>query len=173
MRCLWLTLADPDPATNGQFLYSGALIQALASAGAELDVVGLLRPGGGRRHGEGEGNIRWGRGEDGRVPGWAAALSALPYMTRRTRTREMRCVISDLMASIDDPWDVVVFDSLAMAWALIPVLKRYAGLASKPAVVYLAQNHEASLAPRVAAIHPRWIKRQLHRIDAQKVGWLE
>ena len=26
MRCLWLTLADPTPAHNGQFLYSGGLI---------------------------------------------------------------------------------------------------------------------------------------------------
>ena len=33
MQCLWLTLADPDPATNGQLIYSKGLIEA-ASSGA-------------------------------------------------------------------------------------------------------------------------------------------
>ena len=45
MRCLWSTLADPEPKANGQLLYSGGLIQAMASGGAELLVVGLNRHG--------------------------------------------------------------------------------------------------------------------------------
>jgi hypothetical protein len=32
MQCLWLTLADPDPATNGQLIYSKGLIDAGCSA---------------------------------------------------------------------------------------------------------------------------------------------
>ena len=44
MRCLWLTLADPDPAHNGQYIYSAGLINAVAAAGVELVVLGLKRP---------------------------------------------------------------------------------------------------------------------------------
>ena len=44
MHCLWLTLADPDPATNGQLIYSKGLIEAARDAGATLRVIGLARP---------------------------------------------------------------------------------------------------------------------------------
>jgi polysaccharide biosynthesis protein PslH len=44
MRCLWLTLADPEPATNGQLIYSRGLIEATRRGGADLCVVGLVRP---------------------------------------------------------------------------------------------------------------------------------
>ena len=43
MQCLWLTLADPDPATNGQLIYSKGLIEAARDAGAMLRVLGLAR----------------------------------------------------------------------------------------------------------------------------------
>ena len=63
MQCLWLTLADPDPATNGQLIYSEGLIRAARHAGASLCVVGLaaartrrpvdaVRPGMAARRGE-------------------------------------------------------------------------------------------------------------------------
>jgi len=44
MQCLWLTLADPEPATNGQLIYSKGLIEAACRAGASLTVIGLARP---------------------------------------------------------------------------------------------------------------------------------
>src|SRR5690348_12715431 len=43
MDCLWITLADPKPATNGQLIYSEGLIEAARGAGASLCVVGLRR----------------------------------------------------------------------------------------------------------------------------------
>ncbi len=43
MDCLWITLADPDPATNGQLIYSKGLIEALHAAGASLCVMGISR----------------------------------------------------------------------------------------------------------------------------------
>jgi hypothetical protein len=43
MRLLWLTLADPDPPTNGQLIYSKGLILSAVAAGAELNVIGLSR----------------------------------------------------------------------------------------------------------------------------------
>src|SRR5260370_9129346 len=44
MDCLWLTLADPEPAINGQLIYSKGLIEAVQHAGAALCVLGLSRP---------------------------------------------------------------------------------------------------------------------------------
>ena len=34
MRCLWLTLADPEPQHNGQYVYSGGLIDSVAATGS-------------------------------------------------------------------------------------------------------------------------------------------
>src|SRR3979411_2157894 len=42
-RCLWLTLADPEPRHNGQYVYSGGLIDAVAEAGGTAEVLGLGR----------------------------------------------------------------------------------------------------------------------------------
>src|SRR5215475_10232580 len=43
VRCLWLTLADPEPRYNGQFIYSGGLIDSVAQAGGDVEVLGLGR----------------------------------------------------------------------------------------------------------------------------------
>src|SRR3546814_13962896 len=40
---LWLTLADPEPRHNGQFIYSGGLIDAMIETGARIDILGLAR----------------------------------------------------------------------------------------------------------------------------------
>ncbi len=55
MNCLWLTLADPEPAINGQFLYSAGLISSVAKAGTKLMVLGLERSADAphRRHADG------------------------------------------------------------------------------------------------------------------------
>ena len=44
MRCLWLTLADPEPRHNGQYVYSGGLIDSVAATGSAIEVLGLRRP---------------------------------------------------------------------------------------------------------------------------------
>ena len=51
MRCLWLTLADPEPRHNGQYVYSGGLIDSVAAAGSEIEVLGLRRPDSQRSNG--------------------------------------------------------------------------------------------------------------------------
>ena len=75
MRSLWLTLADPHPATNGQFLYSSGLIQAVASAVMEVHAVGLGRLGAQHRNGQQRGGIRWWLAEHEGRSKWAALLS--------------------------------------------------------------------------------------------------
>src|SRR5215471_6406909 len=43
VRCLWVTMADPEPRHNGQYVYSGGLIDSLAGAGGHVEVLGLSR----------------------------------------------------------------------------------------------------------------------------------
>src|SRR4051812_14101971 len=51
VRCLWLTLADPEPRHNGQYIYSGGLIDSVAATGSEIEVLGLRRPDSPRSNG--------------------------------------------------------------------------------------------------------------------------
>jgi len=174
MRCLWLTLAEPDPPTNGQFLYSGALIRSLALCGARIDVVGFQRCGGTRVHGLQEGSVRWWLAEDSAFSGRKSLTSPLPYVACRMQRPTMRKMVDRLLAeSSPDDWDAVIFDSLGPAWALQRLLDYFEGARHRPLFVYLAQNHEASLAPQVASIHPSAMKRYSYALDALKVGWLE
>ena len=46
MRCLWITLTDPDPALDGQHIYSGGLIRSLAAAGVDVTVLAMSRADG-------------------------------------------------------------------------------------------------------------------------------
>src|SRR3546814_3903507 len=38
-----ISLADPEPRHNGQFIYSGGLIDAMIETGARIDILGLAR----------------------------------------------------------------------------------------------------------------------------------
>lgn len=171
MRCLWLTLADPDPPTNGQFLYSSGLIRAIASTGTETHVVGLTRPEGRHRDGQREGNIRWWLAEHSLRSKWASLVSPLPHFANRTRTRSMQNVLYERLYY--DDWDIIVFDNYSTGWALRPVLKRYRATGRRPALVYIAHNHEETLATIVANWERHFLKRQVKRFDALKLGRLE
>ncbi|HLI10820.1 MAG TPA: glycosyltransferase [Alphaproteobacteria bacterium] len=171
MRCLWLTLADPDPPTNGQFLYSRGLIQATAAAGARLDVLALTRPGAARTDGAREDHIRWWIGAHRPRSRWACLASLFPQMAARTRTAEMRRKLRALLAKAN--WDAVIFDNLTTGWALRPVLARWPEARHRPKLVYIAHNHEESVAAKLVATEASWPKRQIKRLDAAKVAWLE
>ncbi len=171
MRSLWLTLADPDPATNGQFLYSSGLIQAAASAGMEVHAVGLGRLGAQHRNGQQRGGIRWWLAEHQGRSKWAALLSGQPQIAMRSKTRLMQRFVRELLAA--DRWDVIVFDSISVGWALSPVLRRYAPASRRPKLVYLSHNHEERVARNVAKMERKPPKRLIKRFDAFKVARLE
>src|SRR5690348_2194999 len=59
MRCLWLTLADPEPRHNGQYVYSGGLIDSVAATGSEIEVLGLRRPDSPRCNGARDEHVVW------------------------------------------------------------------------------------------------------------------
>jgi polysaccharide biosynthesis protein PslH len=172
MRCLWLTLADPDPPTNGQYLYSGGLIKALASAGGEVHVVALARPDGRRHHGLHERNIRWSLG--GHRPGskYRSLFSSMPIHVARTSTPAMRRLLRGKLAGLH--WDAVIFDSITPGWALRSVARHCSAAGDNaPVVGYVAHNHEGRLSAEVAKIESRWLKRWMRQLDAAKMRRVE
>lgn len=170
MKWLWLTLADPDPAENGQLLYSRGIIQALARAGVELDVIGLARPGGHHVDGEQTGTTHWWLAPHEPPSRWSALASELPAVGRRNFTPAMRDLIAGFIEQYG--WDAIVFDSIATGWALGALLRRYHGAACPP-LVYIAHNHEESVAEAITNAERNPVKRQLKRRDARKVLTLE
>ena len=177
MRCLWITLADPDPPRNGQFLYSRVLIEGVRLSDVELHVVGLARPRGLHRNGEYADGVhwwladhRWSADHQARSR-WVSLSSHLPQLAAQTCTPSMRRLVAERLR--EGPWDAIVFDSICAAWTLSMVQHHYAGATSRPKLVYLSHNHEETVArsiARTAGLGPkRWIK----EIDALKVARFE
>jgi polysaccharide biosynthesis protein PslH len=170
MKFLWFTLADPDPATNGQYLYSRGLIEGVAAAGVAVVAVGLARPEGLHRDGERTGNVVWRLAPHRPRSRWSGIVSRWPIVVSRTRTRELRAIVEALLA--DDSWDAIVIDSINLAWVIEPVLQRYKDNA-RPTLIYLSHNHETSVAARLARAEPRWLMRAPKHLDRLKMRWLE
>lgn len=177
MKCLWITLADPDPPRNGQFLYSRVLIHGLSSAGVDVHVVGLARPRGIHKNGQYAEGVHWWLAEhrwsaDHQASSrWISLLSRLPQISAQTFTPPMRCLIAERLK--DGPWDAIVFDSICAGWALSMVLSHYARAATRPKLVYLAHNHEESVARAIAKTARLGPKRWIRELDALKVARLE
>jgi polysaccharide biosynthesis protein PslH len=168
MDCLWITLADPVPATNGQLIYSEGLIRAAQSAGAELCVVGLARSEKPERPRD-EPGLVWRLGEEIGRPRWRRAVSALPEVAQRGLSPSMRRTLA--LALHERPWDAIVFDSICAGWAL-PAVLRYRAEGGPAKLVYLAHNHEITVARRIAdaARGPRRLYREW---DSFKVARFE
>ena len=83
MQCLWLTLADPEPATNGQLIYSKGLIEATCRAGASLAVIGLARPENPRAVGRSARGIDWRLADERRKSAGRRLLSRDPIAAQR------------------------------------------------------------------------------------------
>ena len=88
MHCLWLTLADPDPATNGQLIYSKGLIEAARDAGATLRVIGLARRENPRTVRDLLG-IDWRLADEEVQSPWRRLLSPVPVVAHRGNAPNM------------------------------------------------------------------------------------
>lgn len=170
MRCLWLTLANPEPRHNGQYVYSGGLIDAVTATGAQIEVLGLARLGDGSHHGRWDGSIRWWLAEPHPRPSWTSLLSHLPHIADRGWTPELRKMLAQRLEA--DRWDVIVFDGISAGWALGAVLRHYRH-GRRPKLVYVSHNHEASVRRGIARGQSHFLKRQAMRYDAAKAGILE
>src|SRR3954453_7985140 len=132
MRCLWLTLADPEPRHTGPYVYSGGLIDSVAATGSEIAVLGLRRPDSPPRHnGNGNGcdeHVVWslpGEPLDPLQSRWGSLASTLPHTAYRCRTAAMRQGLQELLEQ--GGWDGIVFDGISVGWALAPVQEFYDG----------------------------------------------
>ena len=167
MQCLWLTLADPDPAINGQLIYSKGLIESVAAAGARLTIVGLARP---------ESPVRLGSDKDWHLATYRKRsrmqnlLSPVPVVATRGYSEEMATTIEQLLRV--RRFDAVVFDSIVLGWALPMVQAWQAETGGRGKIVYLAHNHEISVARRVADAASA-ARRLVKELDAIKVRRLE
>ena len=168
MQCLWLTLADPEPATNGQLIYSKGLIEAACQAGASLTVIGLARPENPRASVDPHG-IDWRLVGERRKSVGRRLLSRDPNVAQRG-SPEMRRMLEHALA--ERSWDAVVFDSICAGWALRPVVRHRARSARPPRIVYIAHNHEVTVG-RCIADAAQGLRRLLKEIDFLKVIGLE
>jgi glycosyltransferase involved in cell wall biosynthesis len=169
MHCLWLTLADPDPATNGQLIYSKGLIDAVHAAGASLRVVGLARRERVRPPHDPTG-VDWRLADEPPRSSWRRLASALPVVAQRGDSPGMKRLVDEALA--ERPWDAVVFDSICSGWALGQIARHRRLCPRRPRVVYLAHNHEVTAARRIADA-ARGLRRIVKEIDRAKVGRLE
>ena len=134
MHCLWLTLADPDPATNGQLIYSKGLIEAARDAGATLRVIGLARRENPRSVCELLG-IDWRLADEQVQSPWRRLLSPVPVVAHRGNAPNMKRLLDQALA--ERSWDAIVFDSICSGWALGAVVRHRRQSLRPPRVVYL------------------------------------
>lgn len=171
MRCLWLTLSDPDPRHNGQFIYSGGLIDAMIANGAELHVLGLTRPESPVRPAGSDGDVHWWLAAHRPRSNLASLITPLPHVADRSRTPALERLLEQRLDQ--EVWDAVVFDGISAGWALATVLRHIPGRAKRPRLVYVSHNHEASLRREIAISHGDFLKRQVLQYDAMKAARLE
>lgn len=169
MHCLWLTLADPDPATNGQLIYSKGLIEAARDAGATLRVIGLAR----RESPRTVCNllaIDWRLADEQVQSPWRRLLSSVPGVAHRGNAPNMKRLLDQALA--ERTWDAIVFDSISSGWALGTVVRHCRQSLRPPRVVYLSHNHEVTVAHRIVKA-ARGLRRMSKAVDYLKVRRLE
>jgi glycosyltransferase involved in cell wall biosynthesis len=168
MRCLWITLANPDPAHNGQYVYSGGLIRSLAGAGADVVVLGLDRP---ESAGLRNAGVEWQLVSHKPRPQWSSVASPLPNIANRCCTPDMQTSLALLLAQRE--WEVIVFDGISAGWALAPVVDWQRRTGKRPRLVYISHNHEESLRRALAKEQSHPLKRVALHLDSLKVTRLE
>ena len=165
---LWLTLCDPNPRTNGQFIYSGGLISAVAKAGAQLTVLGLAREPS-DREAHAEDGIEWCLAADESVHALRRLASRFPSSALRTSVGEMRSLLKQQLRNA--AWDALVIDSINVAWA-VPHLVRYRRKQPAATIAYLAQNNETEVALEAVRVETGW-RRAIRLLQAAKTARLE
>lgn len=173
MRCLWITRVDPTPENSGELIYSAHLIRSFARAGADVTVLCLTHgdatPRGAGCDGDG---LRWWRIDRKQRPSWHSLLSPLPHVAHRCAVPAFRRQLVELLRA--EEWQLVVFDSLSVGWALPIALSSTTNNGRRPYLVYVSHNHEETTRAQVAANYSgSQIKRAVLRSDARKAALLE
>ncbi len=169
MDCLWLTLADPEPAINGQLIYSKGLIESVHRAGAALCVLGLsrLQESAPRRD---ESGLVWRLSEIKRTSRRQRLLSDKPEAALRSYSQQALGQLTQALTERN--WGAIVFDSICAGWALDTVVQHRLRSKRPPKLVYIAHNHEVTVARSIADAS-RGLRRLAREVDAFKVARLE
>ncbi|MBV8393406.1 MAG: glycosyltransferase [Alphaproteobacteria bacterium] len=169
MDCLWITLADPEPAVNGQLIYSQGLIAGVQAAGVQLCVVGRSRPDSPIERRDASG-LAWRLADGRRLARWRRLLSPLPEVAISGYSQALADCLFQALA--ERAWEVIVIDSICAGWALGTILQYRALSRRSPSLVHVAHNHETMVADRIvrSATGARWLHK---KIDAAKVARLE
>jgi glycosyltransferase involved in cell wall biosynthesis len=147
------------------------LIDAVAEAGSNIEVLALGRSEQGQTGCQRTGPVVWWLASAVPHSHWGSLASRLPHMAYRCCTTDMRGILDKLLKR--DSWDGIVFDGISTGWALPQVLDHYAGRDDRPRLMYISHNHEESVRAQIAEGQPLFLKRQAIRFDALKVSWLE
>lgn len=171
-RLLWLTWVDPQPERDGQRMYSGRLIDAVANTGAGVDVLCFASDG---RPDDGSEDARravFRTVAPASRPGWASLLSPLPNVAYRCAVPRMTAQLRTLLGLRQ--WRAVVLDGLASGWALSEL--HAAGIVDdhEVRVVHVSHNHEATTRGRIAENYDgNPVMKRVLRHDAAKAARLE
>lgn len=173
MRILWLTPVDPEPQRDGQRMYSGRLIDAVAKAGAQVDVICFESEHSAQRTRAVGDIVGWHTVKARRRPAWLSPLSSLPNVAYRHATPEM---MSHFIQALKTGfWDTIVFDSICSGWALSCIEKLQTAPGHRPQIIYVAHNHEESTRLMMAHHYDGWnpLKQAALFGDARKSARLE
>ena len=131
--CLWLARTMPFPLTSGDRIYTGKLVEALASRGVAITYAGLA----GTAPPTPAANVTW-HVVPGQTRGRAASLlSTMPLVASRHATPDYRAALDGLLRQ--QAWDSIVIDQYGMGW----VLDRVRALQPNPGVlVFIGHDHE-------------------------------
>jgi glycosyltransferase involved in cell wall biosynthesis len=114
--------------------------------------------------------IDWRLTEEQVRPAWRRLLSPMPVVAQRGNTPNVRRLLDEALA--ERPWDAIVFDSISSGWALSAVMRHRRQSVRAPRIVYIAHNHEITVARRIAST-TRGVRRIVKAIDGLKVQRLE
>lgn len=139
LKGLWLARELPFPADMGDRIYSGNLAKALADAGTDLTFVGL-QPDVNQAPPE-DWSLKWSLIAGRRRSALRAAFSTMPLVAASYASAAFRSRVRTLM---QDRWDFIVIDQLALGWA-VDIMDSVIANGSRPLLVHVSHNHETSL----------------------------
>jgi hypothetical protein len=168
MRCLWIARYIPFPLDEGAKVYSANLAQSLATAGADVRVMGFR---GASAVPEATIGIEWLPVLGGRRSKVWGAFSDWPVAAAIDATGAYRRLLDE---QLRESWDAIVLDSYGTGWALEDCLAYLQRSTPRPVLVHVSHNHEEVLWRLMAAeARGSALKRFALRRNATKVGALE
>lgn len=173
-RYLWLTRFFPYPPHAGDRIYSARLIEALADQNSHVAVFcnlgqpdSALIPTGTAQQVEWIGCPPAGKGRMARYP-----FSRLPRQALRLSDPGAQQALGAIL--IQESWDAILIDYVSMGWVLPLLEDRLKASNQRPALVYVAHNHEASLRRQaVSQSTAPLIMRLAQWVDGKRAAALE